>query len=72
MDRIYKTFRIDSKTLEKLEQIARNNRYYTVHATVNCILDAVVDGFDNQSISNMLHYVRDMDKPNGKFSVTNL
>lgn len=70
MKTISRTFRINSETLEKLEQIARNSRYYTVHATVNCILDAVVDGFDNKSISNMLHYVRDSDKPNGQFSLT--
>lgn len=70
MERISKSLRIDADTLRKIHQIANKTRYYTVHSIINNILDAVVDGFEEEDIIRMSKYSRGFDKnPNGTFNL---
>lgn len=70
MERISKSIRIDAVTLRRINQIAAKQRYYTVHSIINNILDAVVDGFGEESINRMARYARGFSKnPIGSFIV---
>lgn len=70
MERISKSIRIDAATLYRINQIAAKSRYYTVHSIINNILDAVVDGFEEEDIMNMAKYCRGFSKnPIGNFIV---
>lgn len=70
MKRISKSIRIDAATLKQIQLIAAKTRYYTVHLIINNILDAVVDGFEEEDVISMAKYVRGFSKnPIGKFIV---
>lgn len=68
MERISKSIRIDVETLRRINEIAARRPYYTVHSIINNILDAVVDGFDEEDIISMATYARGFSKnPIGNF-----
>lgn len=70
MERISKSIRIDVDTLRRIEEIAAKRRYYTVHSIINNILDAVVDGFEEEDIISMATYARGFSRnPIGNFVV---
>lgn len=70
MERISKSIRIDAATLKQIQLIAAKTRYYTVHSIINNILDAVVDGFEEEDVICMAKYARGFSKnPIGNFIV---
>lgn len=70
MERISKTIRIDAITLRRIRQVADKTRYYTVHSIINNILDAVVDGFEEEDVIRIAKYSRGFSKnPIGNFIV---
>lgn len=72
MERISKSISIDAATLRRVRQIAAKCPYYSVPWVINHILDAVVDGFEEEDIISMAKYVRGFSKnPIGNFIVDN-
>lgn len=62
--------KIDTVTLQKIDDICKKHYYWTRNAVINGILGAVVDGMDDDTIYEMVRYSRLFyDKPKGTFII---
>lgn len=60
--------RIDPETLEKIDVIQHDLRYWKRNTIINGILGAVVDSFSKKEIYDMVRYSRRFDEiPSGSF-----
>lgn len=50
--------KLDPKTLQKMEKFLKHHPYWKRNTLINCILTAVVDGFEDRAIFDMCQYSR--------------
>ena len=50
--------KIDPKTLERIDIVASNERYWRRNAVINGILTAIVDGCPHEDIMKLVRYWR--------------